>query len=99
MAFLAPSRGPRPAPATWWMRRRTKGLKPAILVASAGHGQHLPARQGQGGRDAPPSYARAHRARPFRCPDAARRPSSPARKCDPSKLEGGDMELDQGKSQ
>ena len=49
--------------------------------------------------DAPPSYARAHRARPFRCPDAARRPSSPARKCDPSELEGGDMELDQGKSQ
>uniref|UniRef100_A0A0E0FGL9 Uncharacterized protein n=1 Tax=Oryza nivara TaxID=4536 RepID=A0A0E0FGL9_ORYNI len=31
------------------VRRRTKGLKPAILVVSAGHGQHLPARQGQGG--------------------------------------------------
>uniref|UniRef100_A0A0E0MRP1 Uncharacterized protein n=1 Tax=Oryza rufipogon TaxID=4529 RepID=A0A0E0MRP1_ORYRU len=46
--------------------------RPAILVASAG--QHLPRSKGKW--YAPPSYGRSRRARPVRCPDAARRPSS-----------------------
>uniref|UniRef100_A0A0E0BXH5 Uncharacterized protein n=1 Tax=Oryza meridionalis TaxID=40149 RepID=A0A0E0BXH5_9ORYZ len=48
MAFLARALAGAGDGPTGWMRRWTKGLKPAILVASSGHGQHLPARQGQG---------------------------------------------------
>ncbi|KAF2948529.1 hypothetical protein DAI22_01g042600 [Oryza sativa Japonica Group] len=129
---------------TGWMHRRTKGLKPAILVASGGHGRiylrakgkvvlaavtrpvsgaptplavrprrpHLPATFFLTSSASHPTSTtlpipttpkfqhplhQLYRAPDF--PNPAATCISPARKCDPSELEGGDMELDQGKSQ
>lgn len=123
---------------TGWMHRRTKGLKPAILVASGGHGRiylrakgkvvlaavtrpvsgaptplavrprrpHLPATFFLTSSASHPTSTtlpipttpkfqhplhQLYRAPDF--PNPAATCISPARKCDPSELEGGDMEL------
>lgn len=64
--------GARPWPATGWMRSGRR-LRPTQTGHPRGERRSASTK---GKWYAPPSYGRSRRARPVRCPDAARRPSS-----------------------